>query len=178
MIEDLHSSFDRPDISGVSLAHPIPQNLRMQGQYADQETGLCYNTFRYYDPDIGRFISQDPIGLAGGMNLYQYAPNPISWIDPWGWAVTPLNAPGYSTYGLYKPGATEPYYIGHTNQTLDARLKQHQTTERGGVTRADAKTEIRPMGGHKEGSLTYSQSKGYEQAYREMHKTKMVFPVT
>ena len=58
----------------------------MQGQYADQETGLCYNTFRYYDPDIGRFISQDPIGLAGGMNLYPYAPNPISWIDPWGWA--------------------------------------------------------------------------------------------
>ena len=76
----------RPDPSGLS-AHPLPQNLRMQGQYADQETGLCYNTFRYYDPDIGRFISQDPIGLAGGMNLYQYAPNPISWIDPWGWSI-------------------------------------------------------------------------------------------
>ncbi|MDR2011974.1 MAG: hypothetical protein LBQ20_02765, partial [Rhodanobacter sp.] len=37
---------------------------------------MHYNTFRYYDPDIGRFATQDPIGLLGGLNLYQYAPNP------------------------------------------------------------------------------------------------------
>ena len=43
-----------------------------------------YNTFRYYDPDIGRFTQPDPIGLAGGFNLYQYAPNALIWIDPWG----------------------------------------------------------------------------------------------
>ncbi|OCG05709.1 RHS repeat-associated core domain-containing protein [Gilliamella sp. wkB112] len=60
------------------------QNLRYQGQYLDRETGLHYNTFRYYDPDIGRFTQPDPIGLVGGFNLYQYAPNPIDWIDPWG----------------------------------------------------------------------------------------------
>ena len=62
------------------------QNLRFQGQYLDRETGLHYNTFRYYDADIGRFISPDPIGLEGGINLGSYSPNPISWIDPWGWA--------------------------------------------------------------------------------------------
>lgn len=61
------------------------QNLRFQGQYLDRDTGLHYNTFRYYDPDIGRFISPDPIGLEGGLNLGSYSPNPISWIDPWGW---------------------------------------------------------------------------------------------
>ncbi|MGS6305681.1 HNH/endonuclease VII fold putative polymorphic toxin, partial [Enterobacter sichuanensis] len=60
------------------------QNLRMQGQYLDRETGLHYNLFRYYDPDCGRFTQQDPIGLAGGINLYQYAPNALGWIDPWG----------------------------------------------------------------------------------------------
>jgi len=60
------------------------QNLRMQGQYLDRETGLHYNLFRYYDPDCGRFTQQDPIGLAGGLNLYQYAPNPLSYIDPLG----------------------------------------------------------------------------------------------
>ncbi|WCM88930.1 RHS domain-containing protein [Acidovorax sp. NCPPB 3576] len=43
-----------------------PQNLRMQGQYLDRETGLHYNTFRYYDPDLGAFTTPDPIGLAGG----------------------------------------------------------------------------------------------------------------
>ncbi|MDE5307319.1 RHS repeat-associated core domain-containing protein [Providencia stuartii] len=62
------------------------QNLRFQGQYFDRETGLHYNTFRYYAPDLGRFTQQDPIGLAGGLNLYQYAPNPLTWVDPWGWA--------------------------------------------------------------------------------------------
>jgi RHS repeat-associated protein len=55
------------------------QNLRMQGQYLDRETGLHYNLFRYYDPDSGRFTQQDPIGLAGGINLYQYAPNALGW---------------------------------------------------------------------------------------------------
>ncbi|WP_207234979.1 MULTISPECIES: RHS repeat-associated core domain-containing protein, partial [unclassified Pseudomonas] len=60
------------------------QNLRFQGQYLDRETGLHFNTFRFYDPDVGRFTTPDPIGLAGGINLYQYSPNPFTWIDPWG----------------------------------------------------------------------------------------------
>ncbi|KES12268.1 hypothetical protein SASC598O11_003020, partial [Snodgrassella alvi SCGC AB-598-O11] len=68
---------------------PIEQNLRYQGQYLDRETGLHYNTFRYYDPDIGRFTQPDPIGLLGGFNLYQYAPNGLTWVDPWGWSCTP-----------------------------------------------------------------------------------------
>ncbi len=62
----------------------VEQNLRFQGQYFDDETGLHYNTFRYYDPEVGRFVTQDPIGLAGGNNLYQYAPSPIGWIDELG----------------------------------------------------------------------------------------------
>ncbi|CAM3555939.1 RHS repeat-associated core domain-containing protein [Pseudomonas floridensis] len=62
----------------------VEQNLRFQGQYFDEETGLHYNTFRYYDPEVGRFITQDPIGLDGGFNLYQYAPSAIGWIDPQG----------------------------------------------------------------------------------------------
>jgi len=62
------------------------QNLRFQGQYFDEETGLHYNRFRYYDPDVGRFVFQDPIGLLGGDNLYQYAPNPSGWVDVFGLA--------------------------------------------------------------------------------------------
>ncbi|MEE3664886.1 RHS repeat-associated core domain-containing protein [Brenneria sp. g21c3] len=60
------------------------QNLRLQGQYLDRETGLHYNLFRYYDPDIDRFTQHDPIGVLGGLNNYAYAPNPLTWIDPLG----------------------------------------------------------------------------------------------
>ena len=64
------------------------QNLRFQGQYLDRETGLHFNTFRFYDPDVGRFTTPDPIGLAGGINFYAYAPNPAGYADPLGLSCT------------------------------------------------------------------------------------------
>ena len=51
------------------------QPFRLHNQYADHETGLHYNFFRYYEPDAGQFVNQDPIGLEGGFNVYQFAPN-------------------------------------------------------------------------------------------------------
>ena len=51
------------------------QPFRLQNQYADREIGLHYNFFRYYEPEVGRFVNQDPIGLFGGDNLYQFALN-------------------------------------------------------------------------------------------------------
>lgn len=68
------------------LLERTEQPLRFPGQYADSTTGLHYNTFRYYDPDVGRYISQDPIGLSGGLNLYAYTPNSTGWMDPRGLA--------------------------------------------------------------------------------------------
>ena len=62
----------------------VEQPLRFQGQYFDGETGLHYNRFRYYDPVVGRFVHQDPIGLEGGELLYLYSPNPIFYSDPLG----------------------------------------------------------------------------------------------
>ena len=58
--------------------------IRFQGQYWDEETGLHYNRYRYYDPHSGRFASEDPIGVKGGFNAYTYGVNPIEWIDPFG----------------------------------------------------------------------------------------------
>jgi RHS repeat-associated protein len=80
----------------------VHQPVRFQGQYFDAETGLHYNRFRYYDPDVGRFVSQDPIGLAGGDNLYAYAPNPSGWVDPFG--LSPLPNAGKNR----KPTAEKP----------------------------------------------------------------------
>jgi RHS repeat-associated protein len=63
----------------------VVSNFRFPGQYYDSETGLHYNYHRYYDPRIGRYLTADPIGLDGGMNLFLYANNnPINYIDPLG----------------------------------------------------------------------------------------------
>ena len=55
--------------------------FRFQGQYEDAETGLYYNRFRYYSPEEGMYISQDPIRLRGGISLYSYVHNPNGWVD-------------------------------------------------------------------------------------------------
>jgi RHS repeat-associated protein len=57
---------------------------RWPGQYEDEETGLYYNRFRYYDPEMGRYTSQDPIRLDGGLLQYGYVSDPLTWIDPYG----------------------------------------------------------------------------------------------
>ncbi|MGF6221015.1 RHS repeat-associated core domain-containing protein [Pseudomonas frederiksbergensis] len=62
----------------------LDQPLRFQGQYFDAETGLHYNRHRYYNPDIGRYLTPDPSKLAGGLNGYQYTRNPTGWVDPLG----------------------------------------------------------------------------------------------
>jgi len=67
----------------VSIA-TVENPFRFPGQYYDQETGLHYNYYRYYNPPTGRFLTPDPIGLDGGINLYDYVKNPVNWIDPLG----------------------------------------------------------------------------------------------
>ncbi len=76
---------EREAFGRVTKASGLSTAIRFPGQYADEETGLHYNRYRYYDPEAGRYISPDPINLAGGVNLYAYGPNPIGWFDPMGW---------------------------------------------------------------------------------------------
>ncbi|SEK17355.1 RHS repeat-associated core domain-containing protein [Variovorax sp. OK212] len=64
--------------------------IRFQGQHFDEVTGLHYNRYRYYEPQSGSFVSNDPIKLAGGVHLNQYAPNPVAWVDPLGLSGKPL----------------------------------------------------------------------------------------
>jgi large repetitive protein len=68
---------------GVTIEKEVVKNrLRLPGQFFDEETGLYYNWHRYYSPETGRYVSADPVGLEGGLNLFAYAGgDPVNWID-------------------------------------------------------------------------------------------------
>ena len=72
------------NLLGETSAQQLQQPYRLPGQQYDEESGLYYNRNRYYDPLQGRYITQDPIGLRGAWNLYQYPLNPTTKIDPLG----------------------------------------------------------------------------------------------
>ncbi len=75
------------------------QPLRLQGQYADAETGLVYNRYRYFEPLTGAFISQDPLRQRAGANLYSYGPSVWNWVDVFG-----LNCKTVTVYRVEGPG--------------------------------------------------------------------------
>ena len=104
-----YSVFGKATVTVNTINNPI----RFQGQYYDSESGLHYNHFRYYDPQTGRFISQDPIGLLGGINHYQYAPNHINWIDPLGLSCKETQVIQGPAFDLHDPmsGAIQPVTI-------------------------------------------------------------------
>ena len=75
----------------------------MQNRTSDHESGLHYNYHRYYDPATGRYLTPDPIGLNGGMNLFLYVQgDPINLVDPWG-LIEWYNDPSHWTARSYDP---------------------------------------------------------------------------
>jgi RHS repeat-associated protein len=108
------------------LTETITSNIRFPGQYFDAETGLHYNWNRYYNPETGRYLTPDPIGLAGGLNLFAYVEgDPVNWVDPEG--LKGLNwrphwrgkTPGWQPNRSRKPNQPK-----HTPSDLDRALQQ------------------------------------------------------
>jgi RHS repeat-associated protein len=75
------ASYEPYGVHDLRAADASRMPLRFPGQYADTETGLCYNRFRYYIPDLGRYLQPDPLGCAGALNLYGYTHDPLTEMD-------------------------------------------------------------------------------------------------
>jgi RHS repeat-associated protein len=90
--EGIYKPFGEADVNPNSS---VVNNFRFPGQYYDEETGFHYNYHRYYDPQTGRYLTGDPIGLLGGVNLFVYAIlNPINRVDFDGLDVIGFNTGG------------------------------------------------------------------------------------
>ena len=86
MVDALGNMVWSAQYSAFGKAHvvvdTVENNLRFPGQYFDVETGLHQNYFRYYDPNVARYIEKDPIGLIAGLNTYSYVDNnPLVFVD-------------------------------------------------------------------------------------------------
>ncbi|WP_235662564.1 RHS repeat domain-containing protein, partial [Pseudomonas coronafaciens] len=157
------------------VVNEVEQNLRFQGQYFDAETGLHYNTFRYYDPEIGRFITQDPIGLLGGFNLYRYSPNPLSGIDPWGLCET--KGMGVSKSGHHVPAVRKsvgrPFAVARSDKTRPTLFPKGENPEHSHWLLHEAeRTHVGP----RQGSFPGSDDElfnAYRNAYENMDHIKV-----
>lgn len=143
----------------------IPQPIRFQGQQCDEETGLHYNRHRYYDTHAGQYIGQDAVGLEGGLNLYSYGANPISWIDPLGLTGDIAKAT-HITYVGVKDGKP---YVGYASMPGHGRspaavLRYRYKNDFGAF---DVEPRAMFVGNGREGKDT---ARGLEQRYFEAYE--------
>ena len=136
------------------------QPFRLQNQYYDEETGLHYNLMRYYEPEAGRFVNQDPIGLWGGENLYWFAPNTQIWIDVWGLTRHII----YQALDLDNP---EKIYTGRTRgadnmsvETILANRKRSHHRNLGPMTAVFETSSYRAIRGAEHYFLQDARAKG------------------
>ncbi|WP_318527719.1 RHS repeat domain-containing protein [Neisseria zalophi] len=123
--------------TNITGAH---QPLRLQNQYCDQETGLHYNFFRYYEPECGRFVNQDPIGLWGGSNFYGFAPNTQIWVDVLGWHASgswgtmrcQMNKTGSNKFRTFTGYSSEAGGRGARHPLIKKMFKKHKRDARSG----------------------------------------------
>ena len=152
-----------PDVYGEVMECRGDRTLvpfRYQGQYEDTETGLYYNRFRYYSPEMGMYISSDPIGLAGNNpTLYGYVQDVNMWLDSWGLDCT-------------KKVAQLPKLKGETVSYIQKTLQENGIPLRNPTNRRNQRW-IHPDGSeiqiHKYGNTNTSPHKGGNNAH--IHKS-------
>jgi len=114
--------------------------LRFPGQFYDQNAKLHYNYYRDYDPNTGRYIESDPIGLRGGINTYAYVGgNPINWVDAKG---RESSSPDNGIPSNVVPNATVPGPNGPISITVPTPNVDHAIQEAANTLSKDARKAI------------------------------------
>jgi RHS repeat-associated protein len=142
----------------------VESPFRLLGQYADEETGLCYTRHRYFEPDTGRWLSPDPLGIFGGKNLSGFNGAPSDSVDPLGLTChkDTNKGLGYVIYHIKKNGKV--VYVGITEaDRFNDRKKEHT---RSGRLQPGMDMEIADT------AKTYGDARGYEQAHIEFYGTR------
>ncbi|EER0773970.1 hypothetical protein GDQ86_004948, partial [Escherichia coli] len=111
--------------------------LLYAGQWQDAESGLCYNRFRYYEPETGMYLVSDPLGLQGGEQTYRYVPNPLGYIDPLGLAKTSVPAEKISL----SDKARDLFRQGKVREALDVHYEDLVRRKLGGISQEIAGRE-------------------------------------
>ncbi|WP_262910565.1 RHS repeat-associated core domain-containing protein [Tenacibaculum maritimum] len=140
------------DLNGkVINGSNAPCPFLYQGQYYDKEIELAYNRFRYYDPDDGRYISKDPIGLLSGeYGFYNYVDNPNGWVDVFGLAKTYDQKSQRwrdTENGQYTTKPTDPGQMVHNGQINHGDIKQWANEN--GISDTWGASSTFPSGGFK-----------------------------
>ncbi len=125
-----------PDPRGELDPEAAP-GLLYAGQWQDTKSGLCYNRFRYYEPETGMYLVSDPLGLQGGEQTYRYVPNPLGYIDPLGLAKTSVPAEKISL----SDKARDLFRQGKVREALDVHYEDLVRRKLGGISQEIAGRE-------------------------------------
>lgn len=140
-------------------------------KYEDEETGLYYNRFRFYDSSTGTYLSQDPIGLAGGTRLYGYVENPTTWIDPLGWHGNSLdNIADSDLYHIVINGKTFKHGIANATPERITKTDISIVRPNGDITIIPAGTPVRLKDQIRKGAK--HSNVGFEILHKEKTSTK------
>ncbi|MFG1175846.1 RHS repeat domain-containing protein [Erwiniaceae bacterium CAU 1747] len=136
----------------------LDPGLKFAGQQWDEESGLCYNRYRYYCAESKCYLTPDPIGLAGGMNPYSYVHNPLGWIDPLGLSTCPNLGKAddaiLGPHGTLK-NDTRPGQSHHLNQ--DAAFRDVIPTNSGAAIKLEGNAFTQPGTPHYEAHKSLGQ---------------------
>lgn len=107
----------------VDSGSKIELQLRFPGHYFDPETGLHYNRFRYFSPELGRYLQSDPAGLAGGINAYAYPSRPLTVVDIDGLGRKKVTPPKTKDGPPPQVGCSAPVSPGLSPEEVKAQLE-------------------------------------------------------